>query len=148
QPWQTPEQRMLEDLLKFRGASAAAFPAGAKVEILQATGDGNAYINTFDWCDKQMCMGVVALWQAVLEAKHSNKANGETAFAGLVSINQNRRDRIAHMINSQIVRPIIEFNLGKEALRYAPIFQYARDRSAEFAALAAAIAQLYGSGYI
>jgi hypothetical protein len=146
---QTPEQQMLETLAGLSGGEAAVFAAGSQVIIDHGdAAAGRAFIEALDWCDKQAAMGVLALAQAMVEAQHSSKASSETAFQGLIMLNQRRREKLANEITRQILRPLVRLNFGEEALVDAPVMAVERDVMAERAFLMDAVARLFASGFI
>lgn len=145
---QTPEQQMLEDLMAFQGNSAAAFPYGAEVDIHEPGGDGSAFLKSFDMANREMALGTIGLYQAIFEAEHSNKANSETAFNGVLTIFSRHRDSIAHQITKQLLRPLIRWNFGDEAVRLAPRFEFEVDRKDDLALLGEVIAKLFVAGVI
>lgn len=145
---QTPEQQMLEDLMRFTGSSVAAFPGGSRVDIHDGGGGGDAFLGALAWCDRQLAMGVLSLYQSLIEAEHSSKASSGTAFSGVVMLNQSRRVKVAHEATAQLLRPLIALNFGEEAMPLCPAFAVERDSLSDKTFLFEAVARLFSSGYL
>lgn len=145
---QTPEQAMLETLIALTGNSAGVLPHGSDLRIEHGSGTGEAFLKALDWCDRQMVMGIISLYQGLLEAQHSSKASSEAAFSGLVMLNYRRRVRLAEEIKKQIIRPMVRMNFGEDALRFCPAIAVERDVLAERAYLIDAVSRLFASGFL
>ncbi|MCG9895454.1 MAG: DUF935 domain-containing protein, partial [Fimbriimonadaceae bacterium] len=143
----TPEQVMLEDIERFQGASAMVVANGADLKLIEAKSDGRAFLEALDRCDRQMLLGVLGAYQSVLEAKNSNKANGENASGLLMRAVQRKRERVAHQVTAQLLRPLTTLNFP-DAAHLAPLFEFSRSVAEDFVALADAVAKLVSSGYL
>jgi len=70
----SPQVSMANQLAAFRNGSALAIASGAKVTALFSSGDGKAFIEFVDYCDRQITKDVLGQTLASEEAKHQSRA--------------------------------------------------------------------------
>ena len=143
----TPQQAMLRILVQLRNGSAAAFPHGSEVEKIVSTGEGKAFIEAFDAVDRWIRKSILNQTLATGEGQHQARAASETHKDILDSLVDSIKDSVARMIRRDVLKPLIEYNFGVEALALLPEVKMGQDTQ-HFADEAGAVADLERSGYI
>jgi phage gp29-like protein len=111
----TPEEAMLRRLLAFKNASAIAIPNGAEVDVIEASGGGEAFTNAIDLHDRQMVMGVLIAIRSTMEAEHGSKADSSTAQDILTSYTQMIQRSLEVAFYRDVIYPTVVMNFGEEA---------------------------------
>lgn len=113
----TPEQNMANALAQLRNNSAAAFPYGAKVQMIQASGDGQVYKVAIDLFDGQIVQGILYAKLATMEGEHQARAASETHKDILSFPISHLKQEFSNTITNQGFRPLIRYNYGDEAAK-------------------------------
>lgn len=142
----------VEDLAKalegFQSGSLIALPFGSTVQALETHGTGEAFLQAFDYLDREMVFAI--LWQirATLEAQHGSKADSETATDVLANGTVAGRQADARAWR-KLYRTLTRLNFGDEAAElYTPVADHGSLDDEELIRLSNAIAKLCESGYL
>jgi hypothetical protein len=145
----TPEADMLETLLGFQSGTVAVLKGGSKLDIIQSNGTGEAFAAAFDLFDRQIAMAILKTHRTLLEAKHSSKADAESAADITDVFVSNLREVVAQAIQRDVVYQMVKINFGPEiADRFAPEVTLKSMPKQDFAKAADAIGKLWAGKYL
>ena len=117
----TPTQALSWALSRIGNGRCLAVRAGTQIIIVQAQGDGEAFDNYFDRCDREILKGMLTSPRGTMEAEHGSKADSETASGNIQGVAQYGREMISTLVRDQLCHWLIELNAGKdEADEYCP----------------------------
>jgi len=147
-PGQKPAVRALLDaLLAWKNGTAAAFPYGTLIEALEASGSGEAFFNTFSFCDRQITLGTLFQTLATGEAEFGTRAQSQTHQDVLGTIiRQARRAVVGPM--RRLLRRMVAYNYGDKAAHLTPICTLGDVEAVDIAALWTAAANLARATYL
>jgi phage gp29-like protein len=131
---------LLDTLLAFQNGTAAAFPYGTLLKVLESSGEGQPFHNAFTWCDQQITTAVLHQTRATMEAQHGSRADSETGQDILGTIQRQAKRAVATMIKRDDGPDVARALTPKVSL--GSVEQH------DFAAYATAIAALAKSGYL
>lgn len=110
------------------------FPNGTKVTVHQPTSDGKAFEVALEANRRQKALAVTTSIRAFLEAKHSSKADSETADDALHRFIRNNRRALADAYRMTVVYQLVKANFGDQvALKYLPRIELGEESGASFA---------------
>lgn len=144
----TAVDAMLGALVQMRNRSALALPYGAKVETIEAVGDGTAFTRAVNIFDEQIDTAILCQTLATREGEHQARAASVTHQSVLEMVIRWLKSVVVDMIESDFVRPLIEWNFGVEALRLAPKVSLGDRERRDLDKYASAIAALCQAGYL
>jgi hypothetical protein len=140
---------LLDTLLAFQNGTAAAFPYGTLLKVLESSGEGQPFHNAFTWCDQQITTAVLHQTRATMEAQHGSRADSETGQDILGTIQRQAKRAVATMIKRDVLTPLVSYNYGPDVARaLTPKVSLGSVEQHDFAAYATAIAALAKSGYL
>lgn len=113
----TAQQAMLNQLIRFKGASAIAIPDGADVKILEVHHEGEQFIKAIEICNQQIARSILLQTLATQEGKHQARASSETQMNVLDWMIQSIKDNVAETIQTDIGKPFTAYNWGEDAAR-------------------------------
>ena len=109
------EQQFANALLRYRNGSLIVISHGADVKLLQATGDGQAFLNKLERCDRAIDKAITGQFLAGQEAEHGTRAQAQvhqdTGGANLRPLKQ----LVADLITRQVFLPWMKYNAGAAA---------------------------------
>lgn len=145
----TPEEEMLTTLLGFQAGTVAVLKGGSKLDLIQSEGNGEAFAQAVDLFDRQIAMAILKTHRTLLEAKHSSKADAESAADITDVFVSFLRDVVSGAFTRDVVRNLVTINFGPEiADRYAPEVTLRSMPKQDFAKAADAIAKLWTAKYL
>ncbi len=140
----TREQAMLNALVTFQAGSALALRGGSSIQLVQSTGNGEAFIESLDALNREIFLAVVGNSRASLEAKHGSKADSQSGQDSLSRKSDWIIGKIEHMINFDIVHQLVELNFGVEiAQRLSPVATMKGADKEDRATIMSAVASLW-----
>jgi len=109
--------QILETLKAIQQDSSAVFPRDVAPQLLQATGNtGDAFLSAVDWHNQQIAQGILLQTLTSGEGRRTGSlALGKVHFDVLLYVLENAKADLEAVVNSQIVRPLIEYNFGDAA---------------------------------
>lgn len=113
----TAQQAMLNQLIKFKGASAIALPNGATVTPLEVDHEGEQFVKAIEICNQQIARSILLQTLATQEAKNQAKASSETQMNVLDWLIQSLKDNVAETIQQDVAKQFVAINFGEEAAR-------------------------------
>lgn len=145
----TPEDVMLAALKGFQNGSIVALRGGSKVDKIQSEGEGQAFLNAIELYNREITHAVLKQTRATMEARHGSRADSQTATDILDVVVGWVQGVLARAFRRQVVRPLVLLNFGATAARdLCPRVLFSGSGKPDFAATAAAVAQLQSSGYL
>ncbi|MEP6756638.1 MAG: DUF935 family protein [Chthonomonadales bacterium] len=107
-------QAIAKILREMQQESSAVFPMNVKPELLQTASDGgDAFLGALEWHNQQIALGVLLQTLTSGEPKRSGSlALGKVHFDILLYALECMKQDVEAAINSQLVRPMIDFNFG------------------------------------
>ena len=116
----TPEQAMQAALEQFRNGTAAAFPAGAAVHVLQATGNGEAFLKAVAECNVSITKALLTQSLATEEGEHQARAASTVHQDVLGTLVRQGKRGLLRMITRDILKPWVLRNWGEKAVHLTP----------------------------
>jgi hypothetical protein len=148
-PLVTPEQAMLASLMNFRNGSVVAFPAGAKVDPINMSGDGQAFLSALNQFNGEISKGILCQTLATSEGVHDSRAASEVHQDVLDLVVNHVRQTVAGMIRRDILVPLVRYNWGDAvAKRLTPKVHLSQSQQHNWAKDAAAVSALVQASYL
>ena len=145
----TPEEDMFNTLLGFQGGTLAVLKGGSKLDVLWSQGGGEAFLKAIDLFDRQIAMAILKTHRTLLEAKHSSKADSESAqditdvYVALL------REVVGGVLTHDLVYQLVFVNKGKDyAKKFSPIVSLQTVNKQDFAKAAEAVGKLWTAKYL
>lgn len=143
------EEDMLTTLLGFQNGTVAVLKGGSKLDLIKSEGQGEAFSAAVDLFDRQIAMAILKTHRTLLEAKHSSKADSESAADITDVFVSSLREVLASAFSRDVVRVLVEVNFGPEvADLYAPEVTLKSMPKQDFAKAADAVGKLWASKYL
>jgi hypothetical protein len=118
--WIEPETAMLTALQGFRNGSAIALPFGSTVQPIQMSGEGAPFLQAIDQCNEEINWAVTGQSLATNEGQHQARA-AASVHQDIMDLGVAYLKRITEaMIRRDILRPLVRYNWGDEALALVP----------------------------
>lgn len=111
---QTPEEIMLGQLENWRNGSVAAFPFGALVTIAQATGNGEAFLNTISMLNRELTKAITGQELATSEGQHQARAASEVHASILELAIVLIKEMVCLMLEREVMLPSVLLNWGPD----------------------------------
>lgn len=145
----TDEEDMLDTLLGFGSGTVAVLRGGSKLDIIQSTGEGQAFAAAVDLFDRQIATGILKTARTLFEAKHSSKADSESAADITDVYIAHLQEVISGALERDLVKNIVTIQFGEETARkYCPGVTLKSIPKQDFAKAAGAVAQLWAGKFI
>lgn len=117
----TPEQDLANTLALLRNNSTIGLPAGTEVGVIPASGGSGGsqmvFLQTIDWCNKEMAKAILAQTLATEEGEHMARAASDNHMAILELGLRLLKMRLAACVKNDLFRPLVEFNFGEDDAR-------------------------------
>ena len=149
-PALTTEQAMANVLSSVRNGTAAAFPNGADVKPFGSTGNVQTFIESYNYWDAQISLGITSQILATMEGVHQARAAAETHKSTVDDVIQFIRGMVGNMVRRDIFHQIILCNYGEDiANRLCPTFVLGQIADEpDWAQQASSVATLVSSGFL
>lgn len=142
------EWALREELLKWANGLVMSLPAGYKVNLLEAGGDGKAFTEAITYCDRAISRAILGTAQMTQEAQHESRSSKKVG-QDVASLRVSRlRERLGNTLTRDVVRPLVMLNFGDEGLLLMPRLVFKKTDDNDKAANLKAYAQAYASGLI
>lgn len=115
-----PEEAMLTTLQDWRNGYAAAFPFGSEVHVEWPRGEGAPFESAIDLFDRQMAEGILLQSLATMESRFGTRAQAGVHQDVLGLLVQLLRTWVEEFIERDILKPLVEYNFGADALPLVP----------------------------
>ncbi len=145
----SPEQTMLQALQGWQNGTAAAFRGGAAVELVQSSGDGLAFLNAIEFCNREIGKAITTQSLATEEGQHDARAAAIVHQDALDTLIRQGKRAVERMVRFDIVRRLVLYNWGEKAARdLTPRVSLGRTEEHDFRQEGETVARLYAVGYI
>lgn len=144
----TPEQAMLVGLQQIVNGLAMAVPHGAKVYPLEVRGEGSPFIAALQFCNDEMSSAILNQTLASGEARHQTRAASTVHQDSLGQTVASVKSLVEDCVRWDILRNLVEWNYGPEALSLLPRVSLTETEEHDFATDATAVAALETSGFL
>jgi hypothetical protein len=142
----SPERKLLKCLQMLRNGYAAVAPAGTNLQVIQAGAGGSAFLQAFDWYDKQIAKAILGQTLATEEGEHQARAAAETHKDVLDIVLRHVRRAVATMIRNDILFHLVKYNYGEAvAQKYTPRVTVGTTPQEDFAQDSQAVVGLLGA---
>ncbi len=113
-------QKVGSMLKEMQQDSSAVFPSNVKPELLEThTDGGDAFLSALEWHNQQIATGILLQTLSSSEGKRSGSlALGKVHFNILLYALECMKQDIESAVNSQIIRPLIDFNFDMDQRLY------------------------------
>ena len=145
---QTPEQDMLAALEKFANGVATVFPYGANVEPIQMSGDGAAYLNAFDFFNREITKAVLHQTLATEEGEHQARAAASTHKDILDTIIRQAKRSVERMLTRDVLRTWMSINGQANLIDLLPTVSLGSAETEDLPTLWTAAAALHQADYL
>lgn len=142
----TPEEVMLQNLLKAKNGAVLVNKPGSVVDIHYPASDGSAFLNAFELLNLEMTKGILHVTLATEEGKHQARAAAEVHADVLQLLIRVAKQSVERMIRG-ILQRMIAYNYGDSARRLVPNVSLGETDSADQSKLWTSVAALMTSGY-
>ena len=143
---QTPEEVMVTQLAALQNGSVAAFPFGATANALPVNHEsGKAFAEAISVFDRQIVNAILGQTLATEEGQGAGIGSGTGAqtHADILSqIKLYERNMLCRMVRREILRPLVRYNFGDEAVELTPSLSMGATDAGDFAADASAAASI------
>jgi hypothetical protein len=148
----TPSEVMARKLAELEDGSAAAFPFGAQVKVIDSSGNGTELKAFFEVCDSQITMSILLQTLATRDSKNGSRAQSRTHMDVMSLLIWHIKGIVADCIREDIVKPWVYYNYGPEGLSLMPVVSLGdserRDWALDAQAAAAIAANLTDSQWL
>lgn len=145
----TPEQVLSEALAEFQNGSAIAIPFGSSVTPINATGNGEAFVQALNFANSEMVRGITYQYLATSEGLHQARSASET-HQDILSLGILRRKHwLAAQQQREVYARLLRYNFdlsGQRIARYVPRLSLGMGDG--FPITPDSIARLVQAGYI
>lgn len=145
---QTPEMDMLTALQSFANGVATVFPFGAKVQPIEMQGAGEAFLNAFDFLDRQIAKAVLHQTLATEEGQHQTRAASGTHKDILDTIVRQAKRAVERMITRDILTVWLQLNGQGDLIDLLPMVTLGTTEQEDLAPMWLAAAALNKADYL
>lgn len=140
---------MVQALEFLRNGAVAGFPSGAKVQLLQPTGNGEVLFGTLDYCDRQIVYGILGCTRDSLEAKNGSRADSDASVDKVGNLIRTAKELGALGYRNDVLHRLVELNWGLDiANRLTPKVSLGDTEHQDIVKLMTAVANLLRAGGI
>jgi hypothetical protein len=145
----TPEEYMLAQLVRFQNGSAMAVANGADVRPIAIPGNGNSFLDAFNFLNQEIVYAMLLQTRATREAQHGSKADSQTGGDILTLLIEYGRSIGSEAIRNSILKFYVRENFGIEvAEEFTPYVSFGAGEKADFIAGCNALANMMKAGLI
>jgi hypothetical protein len=144
----TPEAALLSALLLFQNSTSLALPYSSKVDLIQSSGDGEAFTGAIALCNQEITKAILTQELATENSRNQARAAAQVHQDALDTIVRQGKTTVAQAIVKDILRPWIRYNWGEESLKLCPSVTMGTTEEQDRPETVRAVATLFSSGYI
>lgn len=144
-----PTQQAVDTLIQLQNGTAAAFPGGYQVDVINPAKEGiEGFIKAFRLYDEQITIAILSQTLATMEGEHQARAASETHADVLATIIRQAKRAVARMIRNDILKPYLRMRYGEAAVQFAPHVTLGSTEQRDVAGLWNALAALARTNYL
>lgn len=144
----TPEQVLLDTLLTFQSSTAAAFPYGTDVHLIQSDGDGAAFIAAIGGSNQEITKAILTQELATEQSANQARAAAQVHQDVLETLIRQGKKAFCIMVARQVLTPWVLFNYGADAKALVPKPSLGTTEEQDLPALIRAFAAAWAAGMI
>jgi hypothetical protein len=146
----TPEQQMANELQTLTGPGVAAFPGGAKVELLQPSGSGEVFLHAIHNLNGELVKGILGQTLMTEESASQGRAASQTHQDVFGIVLRFFVNLLEEAINDRVITPLIGYNYppNPKSAKMMPRASLGAVEHQDFATVASSISALARSGYL
>jgi hypothetical protein len=140
---------MLMQLVRWQNGSAMAVPNGADVKAIHVPGNGNSFLEAFNFLNQEIVYAMLLQTRATREAQYGSKADSQTGSDILTLLIEYGRSIGSEAIRNSILKFYVAENFGMEiAEEFTPYVGFGSGEKADFIAGCNALAELMKAGLV
>jgi hypothetical protein len=147
-PQRSAEQIALEQAKNIQNGSCAAFPGGARLQVVETHNDGTPFQMAMDLYNREITKTIIGQTLMTEEGQHMSRAAAAThqdVFGVLV---RHVKLLLADSFRQQVITTLVRYNFGDEAAdRFCPNVSLGETEHQDFPQNANAVAALVREGY-
>lgn len=93
---------------------------GTEIELKEATGEGQAFLSSLDYWDRQMVLAILGSVRGILESTFGSRADSGTGQDVMGLVKRAARRAAARAVQDQLIYLSIALNFGEEAREFCP----------------------------
>lgn len=136
----TPEQAMQSALEQFRNGTAASFPYGSSVQVLESKGDGAAFLRAIAECNISITKALLTQSLATEEGEHQTRAASTVHQDVLGTLVRQGKRSLLRTIIKDVLKPWVLRNWGEKAVHLTPIASLGESEQQDVAPMITALA--------
>lgn len=137
------EDAMSDALAGLKNNTAVVVGHGGDVKpIFLNTTTGEAFLNAFEYYDKQITTAITSQALALADASHQTKAATGEQKNVLDMVVEALEAGLCRMVERDILHPLIKYNFGEDACKYCPTLSLSAAEEADITPLAEAFSKL------
>lgn len=144
----TPIQALYKALVEARSGTALAVPFGTKIDWVEASGDGTAFTNAINACDRQIEESILHQTLAASEGLHQARAAASTHMQILDLVIAWLKGCVAATLREDVLKLAVRYNFGPEWERLAPKVSLGDTERRDFATDLNAVSDAYAKGFV
>jgi hypothetical protein len=149
QQYLSATQAMGKALAGWKNAYYVVLTGGSKVDVVEATGNGEAFDKAFTFYNTEITKGIQYQALSTNEGQHQSRAASQTHENVKDMVINFAKEALADCINQDIIYNLVRYNYGEDvARRFAPKVDFSDGAAQDFATDSTAIAALQTSGYL
>lgn len=143
-----PVEALRDAMLHARNAEVLAVKGGTKIEEIGAQGAGTPFFKAIELFDSQIESAILLQTLATSEGIHQSRAASIMHMSVLDQLVWWLKGIVVDMLVADLLRQIVRFNFGDDALELTPKATLGDTERREFATDAVPVADLYKAGYL
>lgn len=142
-----PVEALRDALMNARNAEVLAVKGGSKVQEIGGQGAGTPFFKAIELFDSQMETAILLQTLATSEGIHQSRAASTMHMSVLDQLVWWFKGIVVDMLVADLLRQIVRFNFGDDALDLTPKATLGDTERRDFATDALAVAALFKAGY-
>lgn len=138
---------LLLSLRNWQAGGAFVAPVG-KLNLVQAEGDGQAYLSAFELVDAQITTSILHANLSTEGGKYGTQALGEVHQDTTDMLYALGKYATAMFVREQLVRPLVYFNYGEQGLMVLPEVTFEEVEQQDQAAIGGMLSSMKGAEFL
>lgn len=144
----TPQELMLDALVKIQNGAAGAFANDERVEILQAAGSGEPFQAAINATNTELTKAIIRQTLTTNEGEHMARAASEVHQDVFGLFVRHLKSSLVGSFTRDVIAPLVWYNFGEDAvIDYLPVCTLGETEHQDFSADATAIASLLRANF-
>ncbi len=145
---QTPQEVMLTALQKIQNGAAGAFANDEKVQVLQASGNGETFQQAINITNREITKALIRQTLTTDEGEHMARAASEIHQDVFGLFVRHLKASMVGSFKRDVIMPLVWYNFGEDAVvNYLPDCTLGETEHQDFSTDATAVANLLRAGF-